>query len=144
MLLSSLVSNWHLYTSLYSLWGFTSHWGFPLVIKVLLETKKESHSIHHLLLHRIISRYLCRSSTYLHYGDFFNFAFSLSLCWGFSCSWFSFYVVEYVRETIEKLGIRWVRIRAMQQERSEYPKGKYNWDHSMNHTYQMCIHIWVW
>ena len=37
--LSSSVSYRHLYTSLYSLWVFTSHWGFPLVIKVLLKRK---------------------------------------------------------------------------------------------------------
>ena len=43
VLLSSFLSNWHLYTSLYSLWVFTSFWGFPLVIKVWL--KKES-SLH--------------------------------------------------------------------------------------------------
>ena len=37
--LSSLVSNSQLYISLYSLRVFTSLWGFPLVIKVLLENK---------------------------------------------------------------------------------------------------------
>ena len=41
-LLSSLVSNRHLYISLYSVWVFTSLWGFPLVIKVLLKKRLET------------------------------------------------------------------------------------------------------
>ena len=55
MLLSSLVSNRHLYISLYSLWVFTSVWGFRLVIKVLLNN---SGTLHWKIVHGLFNALL--------------------------------------------------------------------------------------